>query len=413
MSSAHPTASTSHLATASNAWLEHLSAYSLLRNETRKAALRAQGREVFDFGLGDPLEETPAFIRQALIDAVPQVSQYPSSQGSLPFRQACAGWAARRFGVTLDPACILSTNGSKEAIFHAPQTLLNAASARRVVVAPDPGFPVYRSATLLAGGVEFEVPLKPERGYVFDPEDVPAPLLSQVAACWVSYPHNPTGGVLPRAQAEKIYAWALANNIVLLSDECYVDMYFPGTEAPVSFLEVSKAEGFRNVLAFFSLSKRSGMTGYRSGFVAGCPRLVSLFGKMRPHVGLGTPSFVQAAAMAAWNDDAHAVERNAVFARKRGLVDAFLSVHGFSVVPSNATFYVWVKAPSPFASGEAYVSALAEATGIVATPGDALGRSCADFFRLALVPTAEDLSRCLALWHDWISSGCPSSGASV
>lgn len=393
-------------AASSNAWLSQLSTYSLLRNETRKASLRDRGKEVFDFGLGDPLEETPSFIRQALVDALPKVSQYPSSQGSLAFREACAGWASRRFGVTLDPAFVLSTNGSKEAIFHAPQVLLNAASSRRVVVAPDPGFPVYRSATLLAGGVEYEVPLRPERGYVFDPEDVPVPLLSQVAACWVSYPHNPTGGVLSRSQAEKIYAWALKHDIILLSDECYVDMYFPGTEPPVSFLEVSRSENFRNVLAFFSLSKRSGMTGYRSGFVAGCPRLVGLFGKMRPHVGLGTPSFVQAAAIAAWSDDAHVQERNAVFAQKRQLLDVFLSRHGFDVVPSNATFYVWVKAPPQFESGEAYVAALAEATGIVATPGDALGCSCAHFFRLALVPTASELVRCIGLWEAWIASGC-------
>ena len=389
-----------------NAWLTQLSAYSLLRNETRKARLLGAGREVFDFGLGDPLEETPAFIREALIAAVPKVSQYPSSQGSLSFRQACAGWAKRRFDVTLDPAAgILSSNGSKEAIFHAPQVLLNAASKRRIVVAPDPGFPVYRSATLLAGGIGYEVPLREEDGYVFDPADVPAPLLPQVAACWVSYPHNPTGAVLPRERAEAIYTWALAHDIVLLSDECYVDMFYPGAEKPVSFLEVSKAEGFRNVLAFFSLSKRSGMTGYRSGFVAGCPRLVAAFGKMRPHVGLGTPTFVQAAAIAAWNDDAHVLDRNAVFAKKRTLVDAFLTRNGFTVVPSEATFYVWVKAPEGFASGEAYVAALAEATGIVATPGDALGDSCARWFRLALVPTLNDTARCLALWDAWIAKG--------
>jgi LL-diaminopimelate aminotransferase len=388
-----------------NAWLSELSSYPLLRNETRKTQLRAAGREVFDFGLGDPLEETPAFIREALLAAVPKVSQYPSSQGSPAFREACAAWAKRRFGVELDPvAGVLSSNGSKEAIFHAPQVLLNATSNRRVVVSPDPGFPVYRSSTLLAGGVGYEVPLRPERGYVFDPADVPAPLLPRVAACWVSYPHNPTGALLPRADAERIYAWALANDVVLLSDECYVDMYFPGTEAPVSFLEVSRSQGYRNVLAFFSLSKRSGMTGYRSGFVAGDPRLVSAFGKIRPHVGLGTPTFVQAAAIAAWNDDEHSILRNEVFARKRSLVDAFLSRHGFTVVPSTATFYVWVKAPAGWPSGEAYVAALAEATGIVATPGDALGDSCAEFFRLALVPTPEDITRCLKSWDTWIAS---------
>jgi len=388
-----------------NAWLSELSGYSLLRNVERKARLHAAGREVFDFGLGDPVEPTPDFIRQALINAIPHVSQYPSSQGSLEFRQACANWAKRRLGVTLDAGQgVLSTNGSKEAIFHAPALLLNAASPRRVVIYPDPGFPVYRSAIIMAGGVPYEMPLPADKNYVFDPDAVPLEILPHAAAVWVSYPHNPTGAVITRAQAEKIYAWAKKHGIVLLSDECYVDMYFPGTEPPVSFLEISAADGFENLLAFFSLSKRSGMTGYRSGFVAGCPRLVGLFGKLRPHVGLGTPSFVQAAAIAAHNDDDHVHGRNAIFAEKRQLADAFLAAHGFSFVPSNATFYVWVKVPDGYNDSEAYVAALAEGTGIVATPGDALGSSCAGYFRLALVPDASTLKRCFSAWSEWISS---------
>ena len=389
----------------SNSWLDLLPKYSLLRNDDRKSRLRAAGREVFDFGIGDPQEETPAFIRKALADHIPAVSQYPLSQGSLDFRAACAKWCFNRLNVSIDPATqIISSNGSKEAIFHIPHVLLNSASARRLVLFPDPGFPVYRSSTLLSGGVPYQYTLKPERGYVFEPETIPLDLLPQIAAVWISYPHNPTGALLPRKDAERIYAWALENDVVLLSDECYVDMYFPGSEQPVSLLEVAAQNDYKNLMAFFSLSKRSGMTGYRSGFVAGDARLIGAFAKYRPNVGVGTPEFVQRAAIAAWNDDAHVHERNSIFARKRQIIDAFLLKNGFSVLPSTATFYVWIDAPHGYASGEEYCEALAQATGIVATPGDALGDSSKKCFRLALVPTAEKIEQCVALWQQAIDS---------
>ena len=395
----------------SNSWLDLLPKYSLLRNDDRKARLRAAGREIFDFGIGDPQEETPEFIRKALTDNIPKVSQYPLSQGSLDFRTACAAWCARRLGVKVDPAGqIISSNGSKEAIFHIPHVLLNNASARRMVAFPDPGFPVYRSSTLLSGGVPYQYTLDPAKNYVFEPDSLPRDVLPQIAAVWISYPHNPTGALLPRAQAELIYRWAVENDVVLLSDECYVDMYFPGTEKPVSLLEVAADNQYRNLLSFFSLSKRSGMTGYRSGFVAGDNRLIAAFAKYRPNVGVGTPEFVQRAAIAAWADDKHVDERNAIFEEKRRIVERFLARNNFTVLPSTATFYVWIKAPVGFASGEDYCAALAEATGIVATPGDALGDSSKHWFRLALVPTAGKIEQCVGLWQNAIQSGALSKG---
>ena len=389
-----------------NPWLSELPKYTLLRNDERKAKLSAAGVPIFDFGIGDPQEQTPSFIRDALIAAIPHVSQYPSSQGTLDFRKACAQWLSRRFNVTVNPATqIISSNGSKEAIFHIPHVLVNATSQRRIVVFPDPGFPVYKGSCLLAGAVGYQVTLRPENNYVFEPESIPLDLLPQIAAVWVSYPHNPTGAQIARPQMEKIYAWALAHNIILLSDECYADMFFPGSPAPDSFLSVAAQQNFKNVLAFFSLSKRSGMTGYRSGFVAGDPELVGLFAKYRPHAGLGTPEFVQKAAIAAWNDDAHAIERNAIFAQKRATVDAFLDKHKFEYLKSTATFYVWVRVPPSFSSGEEYAAKLADATGIVVTPGDALGDSCNLYFRLALVPTVEKIKECLALWDSAVAKG--------
>lgn len=391
---------------AHNSWLSLLPRYSLLRNDDRKAALAAQGRKIFDFGIGDPQEETPAFIREALIGGLKAVSQYPSAIGSLDFRKSCAAWAQKRFGVALSPQeNIISSNGSKESVFHIPHILLNAASARRIVVFPDPGYPVYKASTILSGGVPYQVSLRPEKNYVFEPADIPREILPQVAAVWVSYPHNPTGATISRQKMEEIYEWALANDLVLLSDECYVDMFFPGSTPPESFLSVAQKNQFKNLLCFYSLSKRSGMTGYRSGFVAGDKALVGAFAKYRPNAGLGTPEFVQRAAMAAWADDEHVVERNAIFAEKRKLVEAFFKRNGLELLASNATFYVWAKTPKNYANSEEFAAKLADATGIIVTPGDALGDSCADWFRLALVPTAESIKECLHLWQKSIDSG--------
>ena len=388
---------------AHNEWVDRLSTYSLLRGEERKSRLKQKGQRIFDFGLGDPVEPTPKFIVEKLKAALPEVSQYPSAIGCAEYRKSCANWLKRRMGIDVSwEDQIVSSNGSKEAIYHIPLILLNAASARRIIVLPDPGFPVYRSSTILAGGICYEVALRPEVDYVFEPECIPSEILPSVAACWVSYPHNPTGAVLTKEQAEKIYLWALENNIVLLSDECYVDMYFPNTPPPVSFLEISSAHGFKNVLAFFSLSKRSGMTGYRSGFVAGDCELMKRFSKLRPHIGLGTPTFVQLAGAAAWDEDTHARDRNQLFHEKRALVESFLVKHGFAFVPTNATFYVWVRCPQHYSCGEDYVEALCENTGIVATGADALGKSSKEYFRLALVPSAKEIAQALEVWEKWI-----------
>lgn len=391
---------------ATNEWLSLLPRYSLLRNDDRKAMLAKANRKIFDFGIGDPMEETPAFIREALVKGIPAVSQYPSAIGSLDFRKACAQWVQRRFGVELDAASqVISSNGSKESVFHISHVLLNAASKRRIVVFPDPGYPVYKSSTLLAGGVPFQVSLSSSQKYVFQPESVPAELLSQVAAVWVCYPHNPTGATIERKDMERIYRWAVDNKIILLSDECYVDMFFPGASPPESFLTIAKENSFQNLLSFFSLSKRSGMTGFRSGFVAGQKELVGMYAKYRPNAGLGTPEFVQKAAMAAWADDVHVKERNAIFAAKRAEVETFFQRIGVECLPSQATFYMWAKTPKAYANAEEFAEALAQATGIIVTPGDALGDSCANWFRLALVPTLESIKECLALWKNALDAG--------
>lgn len=392
-----------------NSTLLNLSSFGLVKNDALESELRQKGIETFDFTIGDPQEPTPDFIQRALIDHLTQVSQYPLSGGMFELRAAAAGWLKRRFDVSVNPKTqLLSSNGSKEAIFHVPQILIDRvalASQRHIIVFSEPAYPVYKSGTILAGGEACEIPLKESNQFVFNIDDIPKEKIPHIAALWICYPHNPTGALITEKQATKIYNWALENGIVLLSDECYGDMYFHETNRPLSFLQIAKQKNYKNLLCFFSLSKRSGMTGYRSGFIAGDEKLMALFAKYRLNVGVGTPDFVQHAAIAAWNDDAHVKIRNQIFFEKRQIIEAFLTKNHIEFLHSDATFYIWGTIPKKFDCAREFCEFLARHTGIFATPGEVFGPSSKKYFRLALVPTVSELKKCLSVWQASIDAG--------
>jgi len=356
--------------------------------EERKAALRAAGRPLWDFGLGDPREPTPAFLREALRAAVPEVSQYPSPLGTPALRRACAGYLRRRFGVELDPERqVVPATGAKETIFHLP--LAFAGGGRDRVVMPDPGYPTYEVGARFAGLVPVKVALGEGNRFLVEPEAVGEETLSRTLLFWVNHPHNPTGAMAPRGYLERVGRAALRHGFVVVSDECYADVWFG--ERPLSMLEVQ----VENVLAIHSCSKRSGMTGYRSGFVAGDSDLVSQLKRMRSHPGVASPDFVSAAAAAAWSDDAHAEERRRAFQAKREKLLAFFARHGLRVHASEATLYLWVRVPAGHTAGS-YALALLD-VGVVVAPGTAFGAG-EGYVRVALVPTPEECDRAVEAW---------------
>ena len=206
----------------------------------------------------------------------------------------------------------------------------------------------------------------------------------------MSYPHNPTGAVAPRAYLERVGRAALRHGFVVASDECYADLYFG--EPPLSMLQVQG----ENVVAIHSCSKRSGMTGYRSGFLAGDPDVVALLKRMRSHPGVASPDFVSAAAVAAWGDDAHAAERRALFRQKRDRLAAFFAEHGLACEGSQATLYLWVRVPGGHTAGSYAMALLGE--GIVVAPGTAFGAG-EGYVRVALVPTLSECDEAIAAWR--------------
>lgn len=374
-----------------NPVLENLPAYPLARLDERRAELKSAGAKLFDFGTGDPREPTDGRIRKALLDAVPETSRYPSSLGTPALREAFAGFMRRRHGVELDPDReVLPASGSKEAIFHAPLAFLHPSHERRGVAYGTPGYPVYERGTLFAGVEPFPIRLTAENGFLLpvdrlDPE--------RVRALWINYPHNPTGATAPLSYLEEVARFCAEHDVLLFSDECYNDVY--SKEPPPSILEVRR----ERTLAFVSLSKRSGMTGYRSAMMAGDAEMISALKKMRPSIGAASPTFVQEAAAAAWGDDGHVLERNRTFADKRALFVRFFEESGVRFLPSDASLYLWAEVPEGYGGDdEAYALRLME-EGIIVAPGRSFGSGGEGYFRVALVPTVEECRAAISRWQ--------------
>ncbi len=364
----------------SNPVLDGLGSYPIAELQEKARAMRAAGTPLLDFSVGDPREPTPAFIPTAMKDAVPSVSQYPTTSGLPELRRAVAAYVERRFGVRVDPdRNVLPTAGSKEAIFSAPLAFVDAA-AGDVVVWATPGYPIYERGALLAGATGHQVTLSGD--FILRPDQIPDAVWRRASLVWTNYPHNPTGAVADRADIEALYRKARETDTWLMGDECYVDLY--EGQPPASILEVA-GDGVEGALSFLSLSKRSGMTGYRSAAIVGDARAVASLRALRTSTGTASPEFVQAAAVAAWSDDAHVAERRRVFAAKRAVLRAAFERLGYQVVASNAGLYLWVEV----GDDRAVTGRLLDG-GVLVSPGSAFGPGGEGFIRLALVPTLEE-----------------------
>jgi succinyldiaminopimelate transaminase len=359
--------------------LNGLGTYPFVRLEAERARLRAAGIELIDFGMGEPREETPAFIREALAAAVRPLAPYPSVLGLPELRHAIAGWTARRFGAALDPDTqILPTLGSKEAVFS-----LAAVLGREQVVIPQPAYPVYDRGARFAGKAIVELPLREDNGWL---PDLDAVDWSRVALLWLNYPNNPTGATAPLAFYAQAAALAREHGFVLASDEAYSELYF-GDAAPRSALEL---DDLRHVIVFNTLSKRSSMPGYRSGFVAGDPELVAALKKYRPNVGVAPPDVLQRAAIAAWNEEDHVTEVRARYRAKRDVLLPALEALGLRSAGGDASFFLWME-------GSDALAARWLERGVIVAPGSFFGPAGEGYLRLALVPPLEKIERAVEL----------------
>jgi succinyldiaminopimelate transaminase len=367
--------------------LTELAQYPFARLDDWKAEATASGIELIDFGMGDPREVTPAFIREALAASIEPVSSYPRATGLPELRQAIAGWIERRFGVSVDPAKeIVPTLGSKEAIFSFAQVALGD---KRLVAIPEPAYPVYERGALFANGSVATLPLKEEHGWLPDLDAFDA--WDEIALFWVCYPNNPTGAVAPLSFYEELAARAREHGFLLCSDEAYSELWFD--EPPVSALQV---EDRTNVVVFNTLSKRSSMTGYRSGFVCAPPEIGDALRSFRPTVGTAPQEFVQRASVAAWSDDRHVEDVRALYRRKRETLLPALEERGLRLAGSAATFYLWLDIGG---SSEEFARRLL-GHGIVVAPGSFFGEAGEGYVRFALVPTQQECERAATILRE-------------
>ena len=376
-----------------NPIFENLSVYPIAALEAKKRRVAATGIRIFDFGTGDPKEPTAEFIRQALLNAVKPRCGYPGVRGRMEVRTAIADYLARRFSVTLDPNTqILPTAGSKEVVFHTPLLVIDKDADDNLVIFPDPGYPAYQRGALFAGGTPYAVAL--EDDHIFRPWQLPVDVLKRARMMWINTPHNPSGAVTPLADLQRIADLCREYDILLVSDETYADVY-QGDELPHSILEC----GSEGLLVLHSLSKRSGMTGYRSGFVAGDPAIMAQLTRLRANPGLVPQDFVNAAAAAAWSDDEHVAVRRAIFSEKKQLFLDFFDDVGIEVVGRTATIYLWIRVPAGYTEVEWADRLLA--SGIVLSPGPMFGVSGAGagYVRLALVPPMSVCHEAIAVWR--------------
>jgi succinyldiaminopimelate transaminase len=357
--------------------------------DRRKAEAIAEGRALIDFGVGDPREETPAFIREALVTAIEPTSSYPRAAGLPDLREAIVSWIDRRFGVVLDPDVhVLPTLGTKEPIFSLAQALLDPEARKHLVSVTTPGYTIPERGARFAGGDVARFELREAGGFLPDLDAVDASTWNRTSLLWLNYPNNPTGAVAPlsflRAAAER----CRSHDVLLASDEAYCELWFEG-EPPASVLQVGD---LTNVLAFHTLSKRSAMTGYRSGFVAGDPDLIAALRRLRPSVGVTPQEFVQRASVAAWSDERHVEEMRAAYGRKRKLFLDLFAASGIHVAGSVATFYLWVAVPSGKTSLD-WSLELLDAADVLVAPGSFFGPAGEGYVRMAMVPSLEGCER--------------------
>ena len=375
--------------------LESLPTYAFAEINKKVDELRASGVKAIDFGVGDPSEPTPSFVIDALCKAGHKhaTSGYPSYIGSGEFREACMYYMERRFGVHLDAETEISSNiGSKESIFNFPEGFINPGD---LVICPSPGYPPMKTGTVFAEGEPYFVPLLESNGFLVDYEAIPADICERAKIIWINYPNSPTGAVATRMYYMGLIEWAHKHNIIIAADEgCYIDIYFD--EKPISILEV----GREGIVAFYSMSKRNNMTGYRAGFVCGDKAVIDIFKRLKTNIDSGTPSVIQEAAIVAIANDDHVESMRKLYREKRDILLHALKRIGLEVHEAAATFYIWQKVPG--SDVEFAKKLLAPDIDIVVTPGSLISDECVmgdgssinpgyGYVRFALMPTMEEM----------------------
>ena len=345
--------------------------------------------------IGEPKHATPQFIKDALTANLDGLANYPTTAGSDALRIAIANWLAARYGIPLPDAKtqVLPVNGSREALFAFAQTVIDRSRNDPVVVCPNPFYQIYEGAALLAGATPYFLNTLPQDDYALNFAQLPEAVWQRAQLVYVCSPGNPNGHVMPLEEWQTLFEMSDRYGFVIASDECYSEIYFD--TPPLGALQAAQQLGrddYRNLVVFSSLSKRSNVPGMRSGFVAGDAAIIAKFALYRTYHGSAMNPAIQAASIAAWNDEAHVAENRRLYAEKFARVLEILRPV-LPVTPPDAGFYLWIRTS---VADTAFAQALYRDYNVTVLPGSYLARTAQgvnpgeNFVRLALVANTEE-----------------------
>ncbi len=375
--------------------------YLFVKLAEKRQECEAAGQEIIDLSIGDPDKPTPELIIESMRKAVgnPKFHKYPIGTGYPAFRKAAARFYKKRFDVDLDPDKeILALIGSKEGVGHLPMAVINPGD---VALIPDPGYPVYPTSVMFAGGEGVRMPLKEENAFLPDVDAIPEDVLERTKLMFINYPNNPTGVIAPRDFYERVIALAKKYEFVIAHDNAYADVYF-GEEKPLSILAIP---GAREVaIELYSLSKTFNMTGWRIACAVGCPTVVGALGKLKSNLDSGVFGAVQMAAVTAL-DNYETLQPMVVepYRKRRKILQQALHDVGWEVLSSDTTFYCWTKHPRTHNSTD-FSLHLIDECGIIASPGNGFGEAGEGYIRFSLTASTEEIHKAAEIIQNTFSS---------
>lgn len=345
--------------------------------------------------IGEPKHSTPQFIKDALTANLDGLANYPTTAGSDALRNSIANWLAARYGIPKPDARtqVLPVNGSREALFAFAQTVIDRSKSDPVVVCPNPFYQIYEGAALLAGATPCFLNTLQKDNYALNFAQLTKEVWQRTQLIYVCSPGNPTGCVMPLAEWQILFEMSDRYGFVIASDECYSEIYFDAP--PLGAMQAAHQLGrsnYKNLVVFSSLSKRSNLPGMRSGFVAGDARLIEKFTLYRTYHGSAMNPAIQAASIAAWNDETHVAENRRLYSEKFARVLEILKPV-LPVALPDAGFYMWIRTPI---ADTAFAQALYRDYNVTVLPGSYLARTSQgvnpgeNFVRLALVANTEE-----------------------
>ncbi len=349
-----------------------------------------------NLSIGEPKHATPGLIKDALVNNLSGLANYPTTAGIPALREAISAWLSRRYGI---PALdidkeIVPINGSREALFAFAQAVIDDSRPAPVVISPNPFYQIYEGAAFLAGAEPYFLNNLPENDFAMDFDSVPEAVLQRTQLVYLCSPGNPSGKIMSLDQWKQIFELSDRYGFVIAADECYSEIYFDEANPPLGALQAAHQldRDYTRLVIFSSLSKRSNVPGMRSGFVAGDARILEKFLLYRTYHGCAMSPTVQAASIAAWNDEVHVIENRRLYDEKFRAVTPLIKSRLEVDLPDGA-FYLWARTDMPDTE---FALRLYRDFNVTVLPGSYLAREAhgvnpgQNFVRLALVASLEE-----------------------